>query len=206
MEKDRMKIQRMHPGILIILLGATSFFGVLLLPKIKVLFRDPVGLGGAIISLVLILVLCAISARIILWAYSQVQVPLHPRQIFVFGFFISAISVIINMEWRALQQQYFLERMKGQLEDIPFVPGYPNFLSIGFGPVLITCATATISLLWIARWKKNKDGSAGLLVSAYRRHDILLIVSTVVVYIFIMKLLLEFIMYTITVLGSGFIR
>jgi hypothetical protein len=174
--------------------------------KLQELFRYGVSLWGSIISLVLLLALCVISAMIILWAYSKVQLLPNPRRIFIYGFLLSIISVIISMGWKTLQAQYVLERIKGQFEGIPFVPGYTNFLSIGFEPVLITCVTATITLLWIARWKKTRDGSAVFLSSAYRRQDTLLILSTLVVYVFIMKLLLEFIMYTVTVLGLGAVR
>lgn len=198
-----MKIQRLNPGILIILLGIASFFSVLLLANLQELFRWEVSLWGSIISLVLVLVLCAISARTILWAYSRVQFPNHPGRIFIYGFVISAISVVISVGLTSLQEQYVWEQVKDQFENIPLKTGYTNYLSEGFEPVLVTCATVSIILLWMARGKKIKDGTAALLSSSHRKQDIVLILSTLVVYAFIMSIMLKFIMFTSVILGLG---
>ncbi len=199
-----MKTHRLNPGILIVLLGAASFFSVIFLLKLQEfsLYSIPLEftLWGSIISLVLLLALCLVSARIMFWAYSKVQLPQHPMRIFSYGFLISVIGILIGMVPGIAQGQYIRELIKDQLPSLPSSTVYTNFLSIGFKPVLFTCAIITVTLLWVARWKKTKDEPAPLLSHAYRKQDIILLISTLVVYAFLIKNMLEFIIFSFSIL------
>lgn len=188
-----MKTNRLNPGILIILLGIGSFLSVLFLSKwpalssklsTPVYYAYEVPLWGSILSLILLLGLCSISARIMLWGYSKIQSPQHPGRIFIYGFMISVAGILISLVPGIVQWQYLRKLLKDQLPNLSPVPEYINFLSLGFTPLLFTCAVTTLILLWIARRKKIKETNAALLSHPYRRQDVLLILSTLVVYAF----------------------
>jgi len=200
-----MKIYRPNPGLLIIFLGVASFFSVILLSKLQesTLFSIPfeVTIWGSIISLVALLALCLASARVMLWAYSKIQLPQHPVQIFMYGFLISIVGIFIGIVPGILQGQYYIKLIKDRLPNLSLPTGYTNFLSTGFEPLLLTCAITTIILLWAARMKKIKDIPAALFSHTYRRYDILLIISTLIVYAVLVKNMLEFIVRSLTFWG-----
>jgi hypothetical protein len=209
-----MKTNKLNPGIIIILLGIGSFLSVLFLSKWSALsakLRMPiyypyeVPLWGSVLSLILLLALCSISARIMLWGYSKILSPQHPKRIFIYGFVISVVGILIGMVPGIVQGQYLRKLLKDQLPNLSPAPGYTNFLSLGFEPVLFTCAVTTIVLLWIARRKKTNEAPVALLSYPYRRQDVLLIISTLVVYAFLIKSMLEFIMYSFYFWRFGFI-
>ena len=188
-----MQTNRLNPGIVIIILGFVTFFTAFSLANSPELFLNrSFSIWGSIISLVLLIALCAISARIMLWAYSKIQLPQHPVRIFSYGFLISVAGILTGMVPGILQGQYFMEIINDQFPNLQLSTGYTNFLFIGFKPVLFTCAIITITLLWIARWREQKMNQP-LLSHAYRKHDILLIISTLVIYAFLIKDMLEFI-------------
>jgi hypothetical protein len=202
-----MQTNRLNPGIVIIILGVVTFFTVLSLAKSPEFFLNrSFSIWGSIISLVWLLALCAISARIMLWAYSKIQLPQHPVRMFSYGFLISVAGILIGMVPGMLQGQYFMEIINDQFPNLPLSTGYTNYLFIGFKPVLFTCAIFTITLLWTARWKRTKDEPAALLSHAYRKHDILLIISTLIIYAFLIKDMLEFIISSFYIWRLGPIR
>ena len=200
-----MKTRRLNPGIIVILIIVVSFFCGLSLPTLPGFFPEAhpfeTTLWESIVSLILLLGLCLLSARVILWAYSRVELPQHPRRIFIYGLIISAIGVLISMGLRFMQGQYVLDMIKNQLPDLPLSTGYINFFSEGLGPVLFTCAITTLTLLWIARWKKINNGSEALFGIENKKQDIILILSTLVIYAFSIKMMLEFIRTTVFFLG-----
>jgi hypothetical protein len=202
-----MKTNRLNPGVIIIILGVVTFFTVLFLAKSPVFLLAPFApsftVGESIISFVLLLVFCSISARIMLWAYSKIQLPQHPKRMFIYGFMISVVGILIGMVPGIMQGQYLRKLLKDQLPNLSSSLGYINFLSLGFKPVLFTCAITTIVLLWIARWKKMKEESVALLDYPYRRQDILLIISTLVIYALFLKDMIEFIIFSLSIWHLG---
>jgi hypothetical protein len=199
-----MKTRRPNPGILFILLFVVSFFAALSLPVMPGPVAEPYtfqsDLWGSIVSLIVLLGLCLISARVILWAYARIRPPQHPARIYSYGFLISATGVFIDMGLSYFQGRYVWNRIKDQLHDIAY-PGYINFLRAGFGPLVLTCAIVTIVLLWIARWKKTKEESGALLSTANRKQDLILILSTLVTYAFSIKSMWDFIRFSLSIWG-----
>jgi hypothetical protein len=201
-----MKIRRPNLGLIIIIVSVIGFFSGLYLPQLQTTFEIPYFtlLRESILSLILLLVLCLISAGFMLWAYSTTQWPQAPLRIFVYGFVISASSVIITMGLGFLQGQYVLSRLGEQFTRRPLWTGYINFFSHGVEPVFFTGTITAITLLWVARWQKTKDGPAALLSSPNRNRDIVLIVATLVIYAVLIKTLLDFIIYTFFIYRWGF--
>lgn len=197
-----MKNHRLNPGISIIILSVISFLGTLLFFRFQELFYEfyspKLTLFGSIISLLLLLGLCYISARIMLWTYSKIQVPQHPKKILAYGFLISASSVFLSM-WAGFQQYQLLLTV---IPDLPLSTGYINFFRVGFEPVLLTCAIITIVLLWIARWRKRNDGTT---ISGGRNTwmDAVLITSTLVTLVFFIRSVFKFIMITMSIWALG---
>jgi hypothetical protein len=200
-----MKTRSPNPGILFILLFVISFFAALSLPVMPGPVAEPyifqADLWGSIVSLIALLGLCLISARIILWAYARIQPLQHPVRIFSYGFLISATGVFIAIGIAFLHDRYVWNRIKDQLPDIADPAGNINFLAAGFWPLVLTCAIVTVVLLWIARWKKTKDQSGALLSAANRKQDLILMLFTLVIYAFSMKSMWDFIRYSLFIWG-----
>jgi hypothetical protein len=203
-----MKIPRLNFVMIFILLCAVGYLSGPYLPKLQEFFLTPYPvytLSESIISLVFFLALCAISARIILWAYSKTQLPHRPMLMFSSGLLISAVSAFASI-WFGFQKAQFLwSRIKDQVPDIPLSTGYINFFSAGFESVFLICGIITVSLLWFARWEKNKSAPATP-GDTNKIQDIILIISTLVIYAFSMKSMLEFIFSTLLVWRLNFIR
>lgn len=197
-----MKNYRLNPGIAIISLGVIGFLGTLLFFRFQGVFFDPypprVTLFGSIISLLLLLGLCYISARIILWAYYKIQTPQRPTRIVVYGFLISVSSVFLHA-WVGLQQYQLLLNV---IPDLPFSTGYINFFQIGFEPVFLPCSIITIVLLWIARWRKRNDETT-ILGGRNKWMDTILILFTFVIFVVFIRSMFNFIMITMTIWALG---
>ena len=197
-----MKIHKLNPGIMIIVLGVLSFLVTLFLFRFPEFFYDAYPFGftllGSIFSLILLLGLCSISASIIFWAYSKLQVPQYPRQVWVCGLLISALSVLLST-WMGFQQYKLLQaKIPDEFADIPLSTGYFNFFAQGLEPVLLTCAVITISLLWIPRWRNRKEFSTSS-SGTDKMEDMILVISTLVVFAFFVKSIFRFMTITITI-------
>lgn len=197
-----MKNHRLNPGIAIIALSVISFLGTLLFFRFQEVFYElyspNVTLFGSIVSLLLLLGLCYISARIILWAYYKIQTPQHSTRIMVYGFLISVSSILWSM-WVGFQQSQLLLAV---IPDLPLPTGYINFFMIGFKPVFFTCAIITVVLLWVARWRKRNNGTA-ISGNKTKWMDALLIMSTFVVLFFFIRSVFRFLILTISIWSIG---
>jgi len=203
-----MKSLRLSFGTIIILFVIGFLSGYYLLNlKGLFLYTYPFefGIWESSVSLVLLLVFCAISARIILWAYSKSRFPHHLILIFSCSLFISIISAAVSIWLKLRQAQYLATLLKDRLVNVSST-GYINYFSGGFIAVLFACGVTTIILLWIARWQKKEEDTT-IPSTVDRKQDIALIISTFIVFSLLIKNIFDYVITTLLLVkGLSLVR
>lgn len=123
--------QRLNPVILIISLAIIGFFVGVYFPRVWDVFFSPAPFVFTVwesaISLVLLLLICLLCARIILWVYSRIQVPNYPMRSLVLSFLILMATPLLCIGIGFQQYQLLLSKLPDQHAGIPVSTGYINF-------------------------------------------------------------------------------
>lgn len=197
--------QRLNPVILIISLAIIGFFVGVYFPRVWDVFFSPAPFVFTVwesaISLVLLLLICLLCARIILWVYSRIQVPNYPMRSLVLSFLILMATPLLCIGIGFQQYQLLLSKLPDQHAGIPVSTGYINFFGQGLAIVLLTSAIITIILLWITRGRKQKEFANSSVKE--KKQDIVLVISTLIIFAFALNMMVKFVTMTIFVWSFG---
>ena len=193
-----MKFQRLNPFIYIISLAIVGFFFGAYFPRLWDLFFNLTPfvftVWESVISLVLLLVICLLCARIILWVYFKIRVPSHPRRILSIAFLTLAATPLIRI-WVGFQQyQLVLKKFPDRYAGFPLSTGYINFFAAGLEIVLLPCAMIAVTLFWIARWRNRTEFTTSIITE--KRRDVVLVISTLITLAFIVSHVIRFVTIT----------